>query len=59
MYLQTSGWTGTAVYEMIGYSKLGSGSTRGVITTPTLDLSINSGNSTLTFDLGKFGTDTD
>lgn len=57
-YLQTSGWTGTAVYEMIGYSKIGSGSTRGVITTPTLDLSVNSGNSTLTFDLGKYGTDT-
>ncbi|MCK6613714.1 MAG: T9SS type A sorting domain-containing protein [Ignavibacteriaceae bacterium] len=56
-YLQTTGWTGTAIYEMIGYAKLGAGSTRGVITTPTVDLSGNSGNHILEFDLGKFGTD--
>ncbi|MFZ4401263.1 MAG: hemoblobin-interacting domain-containing protein [Bacteroidales bacterium] len=56
-YLQTTGWTGTAIYEMIGYTKIGAGSTKGIITTPTINLSANSGNATLSFDLGKYGTD--
>ncbi|NUN08884.1 MAG: T9SS type A sorting domain-containing protein [Ignavibacteriaceae bacterium] len=56
-YLQTPGWTGTAVYEMVGYAKMGAGSTRGIITTPTIDLSGNGGNNSITFDLAKFGSD--
>jgi len=56
-YLQTTGWTGDAVYEMVGYTKMGAGSTKGVLTTPTIDLSANSGNATLTFDLMKYGSD--
>ena len=56
-YLQTPGWTGVAIYEMIGYAKLGASSTKGLITTPTIDLSSNGGNSTLTFDVGQYGTD--
>jgi len=56
-YLQTTGWTGAAVYEMIGYTKMGSGSAKGILTTPTIDLSGNSGNAILTFDLSKYGTD--
>jgi hypothetical protein len=55
--MQTTGWTGAAIYEMVGYSKLGTGSVKGLITTPTLNLSINGGVSTLTFDLSKYGTD--
>ncbi|MEI6696278.1 MAG: hypothetical protein WCO13_09425 [Bacteroidota bacterium] len=56
-YLQTLGWTGAAIYEMVGYSKLGSSSARGIITTPTIDLSANSGSATLYFDLGLYGSD--
>lgn len=56
-YLQTTGWTGTNIYEMIGYAKLGSTNNKGSITTKTINLSANSGNATLTFDLSKYGTD--
>ncbi|MCX6303790.1 MAG: T9SS type A sorting domain-containing protein [Bacteroidetes bacterium] len=56
-YMQTSGWTGAQIYEMIGYSKMGSGNNRGILTTPTLDLSANGGNYTLTFDLSLYGSD--
>ncbi len=56
-YLQTTGWTGAVIYEMVGYTKMGSGSSRGIITTPTLNLSVNGGISTLTFDLSKYGSD--
>ncbi len=56
-YLQTTGWAGTAIYEMIGYAKMGTASAKGRITSPTLDLSTNSGNSILTFDLMKWPSD--
>ncbi|MFP5041802.1 autotransporter-associated beta strand repeat-containing protein [Parasediminibacterium sp. JCM 36343] len=56
-YTQTTGWTGQAVYENAGQAKLGAGSTQGYIITPLLDLSANGGNSTLNFDLQKFGSD--
>jgi len=56
-YLQSTGWTGTRIYEMPGYTKLGSTSGQGIITTPTINISANSGNATLTFDLGKYGSD--
>ena len=56
-YTQTSGWSAANIYEMNGYAKLGSGSALGSITTPTLDLSVNGGNSVLSFDLQKYNTD--
>lgn len=56
-YLTTMGWTGSQIYEMVNYAKLGSGSNRGVLTTPLLDLSGNNGNATLKIDLGLFGSD--
>ncbi|AWH83627.1 hypothetical protein HYN59_00185 [Flavobacterium album] len=56
-YLQTTGWTGTSVWEGPGNVKLSGGSTAGIITTPTINLSGNGGNSTLTFDVAPFGTD--
>lgn len=56
-YTADPGWTGTKVYTDGGRAKLGSASARGVITTPTLDLSGNGGVATLTFDLGQYGTD--
>ncbi|MDY0145345.1 MAG: autotransporter-associated beta strand repeat-containing protein, partial [Kiritimatiellia bacterium] len=48
-FMQTAGWTGTAVYENGGEAKMGSGSTRGVLTTPTLNLSSNGGQAVFTF----------
>jgi len=56
-YLQTIGWTGTSIYQAGGEIKLGASSTKGSITTKTIDLSTNSGNATLTFDLAKYGSD--
>ncbi len=56
-YLQTIGWTGTSIYQAGGEIKLGASGTKGSITTKTIDLSTNSGNATLTFDLAKYGSD--
>ncbi|MFH0733043.1 MAG: T9SS type A sorting domain-containing protein [bacterium] len=56
-YLHSAGWTGSKVYEMIGYAKLGTSSAIGTITTPLLDLSINGGNHTLTFDIKQYSSD--
>lgn len=56
-YMHTAGWTGEKVYEDAGRAKLGSASARGVLTTPTIDLSGNGGTATLLFDLGKYGSD--
>ena len=56
-YTQIPGWTGSKIYPEMGWIKLGSSSARGVITTPTLDLSGNGGVATLTFELAKYGTD--
>ncbi len=56
-YTQTSGWTGEKVYTDGGRAKLGSSSARGVITTPTIDLSANGGAATLHFEIGQYGTD--
>jgi len=56
-YLQTTGWTGAAIYEMNGYTKLGASSKKGYITTPALDLSGNGGTAMVQFDLGQYGSD--
>ncbi len=56
-YLLTSGWAGAAIYENAGEAKLGASSTRGFITTPTLDLSGNGGNATLVFDSRRWSGD--
>jgi len=57
-YLQTPGWTGSKVYEDAGRAKLGASSALGYLITPTVDLSGNGGNATLTFDLAQYGSDT-
>ena len=49
-YMQTTGWVGAAVYENGGEVKLGTGSVRGYLTTPTLNLSSNGGQAVFTFD---------
>lgn len=49
-YLQTPGWTGSNVYDEVGYARIGVGASHGQITTPTIDLSNNDGNATLSFD---------
>ena len=56
-YMHTAGWTGSKIYENVGTAKLGSSSGMGLITTPTVDLSAQGGVATLTFDLGKYGSD--
>ena len=42
-YTQTSGWTGSKVYQAAGTAKMGTSSVLGSLTTPVLDLSANSG----------------
>ncbi|HRT05385.1 MAG TPA: S8 family serine peptidase [Kiritimatiellia bacterium] len=49
-YLQTTGWTGAAVYENAGEAKMGSSSARGILTSPSLNLSSNGGQAVFTFD---------
>jgi hypothetical protein len=56
-YMQTAGWSGLNIYMAGGAIKLGSGSGQGVLTTPTIDLSANSGNASLKFDLQNYGSD--
>ncbi len=56
-YTDTDGFTGTRIYKSIGRLKMGSSSGLGSITTPTVNLSANSGDATLSFSLAQYGTD--
>ena len=56
-YMSVSGWTGSKVFQDAGRAKLGANSGQGILITPALNLSGNGGNATLTFDLGKYSTD--
>lgn len=56
-YTHTAGWTGSKIFEDNGKAKLGASTGKGIITTPTVDLSANGGAATLKFDLGLYGTD--
>lgn len=55
-YTQTPGWTGTKIYTNGGEAKMGSGSGQGSIITPTVNLSNNGGNATLSFDLRQYNS---
>lgn len=48
-YAQTTGWSATKLYQAGGAVKIGSSSTLGNITTPSMNLSANSGNFTVSF----------
>jgi hypothetical protein len=56
-YTQLSGWTGSKIYAAGGIAKLGSSSGQGYIVTPAIDLSKNSGNGTIKFDVQTWNTD--
>lgn len=56
-YMSLPGWTGDRVYEMAGYTKLGTGNARGGMTTPVLNLSGNGGSAVLKFDIQRYGSD--
>ncbi len=58
-FMQTPGWSSGFAYQAGGSLRLGysGGGSIGYLTTPTLDLSGNGGNATLTFDCGKYSTD--
>lgn len=51
------GWTCTKVYESDGKVKLGSASSKGILTTPEMDLSGNGGAYTITFDAKAWKND--
>ena len=57
-YMQTTGWTGQAVYENQGEVKMGASSTMGFLITPSLNLAGNAGQATLSFDARRYGADT-
>ncbi len=54
-YTAAPGWTGTKVFCNAGEAKIGSSSTAGQLTTPSLDLS--DGTATLSFTLRQYGSD--
>ncbi len=56
-YTELPGWTGIKVYEAGGAVKIGTGSESGELTTPTMDLSANSGNFILSFDAMAWNND--
>jgi len=56
-YISSAGWTGTKVYCAGGAVKLGSSSALGTLTTPSLDLSANSGNFSVSFDARAWSGD--
>jgi len=55
--LQTTGWTGSKIFENAGEAKMGSSSGMGYIITKTVDISAASGAATLQFDARIYGTD--
>ena len=57
-YMHSAGWGGSKVFEDAGMAKLGSGSAKGFLTTPAMDLSGNGGVSTVKFDLKRYVDDT-
>ncbi|OIP83581.1 MAG: hypothetical protein AUK44_04835 [Porphyromonadaceae bacterium CG2_30_38_12] len=55
---QTSGWASDKFYDSeVGNARIGESGASGYLTTPTIDLSGDGGNATLTFDIKKYGTD--
>lgn len=56
-YLSTTGWTGNKVFSDGGRAKLGSSSAQGILTTPSLDLDADLGESLLCFDLITWTSD--
>ncbi len=56
-YTLVQGWTGDRVYRNNGKIKLGTGSKRGWLQTPALDLSNNGGQFTLSFDASRWSGD--
>jgi len=56
-YAQTTGWTGSKVYQAGGSAKMGTSSVLGFLTTPTIDLSANSGNFNVSFKSMAWSTD--
>ncbi|MDD4991529.1 MAG: putative Ig domain-containing protein [Paludibacter sp.] len=56
-YTQSTGWTGSKVYQAGGTAKMGTSSVLGFLTTPTIDLSANSGNFNVSFKSMAWSTD--
>ena len=56
-YTHTAGWTGEKVYTDGGLTKLGTSSARGVLITPTVDLSGNGGAAYVLFDSASWTGD--
>jgi len=48
-YTQSTGWAAAKLYQAGGATKIGSSSTLGYLTTPSMNLSANSGNFTVSF----------
>ena len=58
-YTQTSGWTGSKIYEAGGAVKLGSASALGSLSTPILNLAADNGSFTLSFDAMAWSNDSE
>jgi hypothetical protein len=56
-YMQSSGWSSSNIFQAGGSVRMGYTGALGDLITPTIDLSSNAGNATLTFDCNVYSTD--
>ena len=56
-YMQSSGWSSLNIFQAGGSVRMGYTGALGDLITPTIDLSSNGGNATLTFDCNVYSTD--
>ena len=57
-YMDNTGWTGSNVFTAIGGIRLGSGSTMGTLTSPSLDLAGSNGKVSIVYKAKTYNTDT-
>ncbi|MBQ6279246.1 MAG: M6 family metalloprotease domain-containing protein [Muribaculaceae bacterium] len=57
-YMDNTGWTGSNVFTAIGGIRLGSGSTKGTLTSPSLDLAGSNGKVSIVYKAKTYNTDT-
>ncbi|MBR5102068.1 MAG: M6 family metalloprotease domain-containing protein [Muribaculaceae bacterium] len=57
-FMENSGWTGSTLYKMAGGIRLGSGSSTGTLTTPTLNYG-DATKLTIVFEAAAYNNDTD
>ena len=57
-YMDNAGWTGATVYTAVGGIRLGSGTAKGTLTSPALDLTNSNGKVSIVYKAKAYGNDT-